>query len=259
MDSFGVPFPRMDWDSTNLTEAWRHFSQHAQLMFTGPLREKEEADKCSYLLLWIGEKGRDIFNTWTLTQGEQESIEEFVTELKLLAKDCGYQHSDEMVRDRIVFATNSPHLREKLHSQGAELTLEKTTDIARFHELAKQQLKIMGSARDHDAVHAVSRKPFRWQKTHNTAKPIEHDTQRTCSYCAGQHSYKDVCPAKGKQCVKCKKFNHFAKACRSKPATQPGPHRKSVHTVKENEVAYKEDIYEEEAVRPLHRQHHHRK
>lgn len=135
-----------------------------------------------------------------------------MTELKLLAEDCGYQNSDEMVRDRIVFATNSPHVREKLLGQGAVLTLEKAIDIARSHELAKQQLKIMGSARDHDTVHAVSRKPFRRQKTHNAAKPREHDTQRTCSYCAGQHSYKDVCPAKGKQCVKCKKFNHFAKA-----------------------------------------------
>ena len=210
MDSYGVPAPRMDWDSTNLPEAWRRFKQHAELMFTGPLREKEEVEKCSYLLLWIGEKGRDVFNTWTLTadeskklktyydkysayitpksnpiyarykfhermQGEQETIEKFVTELKLLVKDCDYPNADEMVRDRIVFATNSPHVREKLLSQGADLTLDKAIDIARSHELAKQQLKTMGAARDHDTVHAVNRRPYRQERHQKGAKPREHD------------------------------------------------------------------------------------
>ena len=43
-------------------------------------------DKCSYLLLWIGDKGRDIFNTWTLTEAEAKLLktcdgkfEEYVT------------------------------------------------------------------------------------------------------------------------------------------------------------------------------------
>lgn len=37
-----------------------------------------------------------------------------MTELKLLVKDCDYANSDEMVRDRIVFTTNSPKVHEKL-------------------------------------------------------------------------------------------------------------------------------------------------
>ena len=42
-------------------------------------------------------------------QGESESFEQFITELKLLVKDCVYPNdfSDEIVRVRIVFATNS--------------------------------------------------------------------------------------------------------------------------------------------------------
>lgn len=276
----------MDWDSSNLPEAWRRFRQHAELMFTGPLREKEEADKCSYLLLWIGEKGRDVYNTWTLSadeakmlktyydkytgyitpkanpiyarykfhekmQGEHESFEQFVTELKLLVKDCGYPNGEEMVRDRIVFATNSPRVREKLLSQGAELTLEKAIDIARSHELAKQQLKIMGNAKDHshhDTVHAVSRRPYRSDTPQKAAKPKDQGaTHRTCNYCAGQHSTKDVCPAKGKQCMKCRKFNHFARACfTSKQSAQSGSHRKTVHAVRENTDTVEEDTDEEQ-------------
>lgn len=176
MEAFGVPTPKMDWDSTILADAWRRFKQHAELMFTGPLKEKTEQEKCSFILLWIGDKGRDVSNTWTLTadeakllktyydkftdyltpktnpifaryrfhektQGNSESFEHFVTELKLLVKDCNYTNSDEMVRDRIVFTTNSPRVREKLLNQGPKLTIEKAIDIARSHELSQVQLK----------------------------------------------------------------------------------------------------------------------
>ena len=133
-------------------------------MFSGPLKGKTEEENCSYLLLWIGEKGRDVYNTWTLgaddvkklstyydkyteyltpksnpiyaryrfhekMQGDGESFEHFVTELKLLVKDCGYPNSDEMVRDRIVFATNSSRVREKLLSHSADLTLDRAIDM----------------------------------------------------------------------------------------------------------------------------------
>ncbi|CAI5681852.1 unnamed protein product [Oreochromis niloticus] len=283
MEAYGVPTPCMDWDSSNLPEAWRRFKQHAELMFAGPLRGKEEADKCSYLLLWVGEKGRDVYNTWTLTaddsrklqtyydkytdyitpkanpiyarykfhekmQGENEAFEQFITELKLLAKDCGYPNTDEMVRDRIVFATNSPHVREKLLSQGAELTLEKAIDIARSHELAKQQLRSMGHSRGQETVHAIGRKPHKQENETRSVKPKGHAnvTLKTCSYCARQHTNKDICPAKGKQCAKCKKMNHFARACRSKLPSQAKAHLKSVHTVRENIEVTTEDTDEEQ-------------
>uniref|UniRef100_A0A3P9K9H2 Gypsy retrotransposon integrase-like protein 1 n=1 Tax=Oryzias latipes TaxID=8090 RepID=A0A3P9K9H2_ORYLA len=277
MESYGVPIPRMDWDCSNLPEAWRKFRQHAELMFTGPLREKDEADKCSYLLLWVGEKGRDVYNTWNLTadeakklqtyydkyteyitpkanpiyarykfhqqmQGEHETFEQFVTELKLLVKDCGYPNSDEMVRDRIVFGTNSPSVREKLLNQGAELTLDKAIDIARSHELAKQQLKTMGSAKEHshqDTLHAVSRKQYRSATPQNAVRhKDETGAYKICSQCARQHSQKDTCPAKGKQCIKCKKFNHFAKACRSKIPFQHKPRHKMLHSVGESKNSH---------------------
>ncbi len=137
MEAFGVPTPQMDWESSNLSNVWPCFKQHAELMFTGPLNQKTEGQKCSFLLLWIRDKGRDISNTWTIaeddaellktyyngftaylklkaspifarykfhekTQGSGESFEHFVMELKLLVKACGCAHSDEMVRDHIV-------------------------------------------------------------------------------------------------------------------------------------------------------------
>ena len=122
MDLTGIPTPKMDWDSTNLPEAWKKF-QHVQLIFDGPLKDKDEEIKCKYLLLWVGDKGRDVFNTWPELSAEQaktlnvyfnkfksyvqpklnpvfarykfnnilqnsDTTEQFVTRLKLHVQDC---------------------------------------------------------------------------------------------------------------------------------------------------------------------------
>ncbi|KAL0161181.1 hypothetical protein M9458_044906, partial [Cirrhinus mrigala] len=277
METYGIQAPRMDWTSANLPEAWRRFKQQAELMFSGPLREKREPEKCSYLLLWIGEKGLDIYNTWSLSEDEAkklqtyydkyaayitpksnpiyaryrfhekmqaagETFEHFITELKLLVKDCSYPNSDEMVRDRIVFATNSPRVREKLLSQGAELTLDKAIDIARSHKLAQIQLKEMTGSKDApkiDAVNATKR-----QNAHRYTKTKDHKlVHRECDRCAGSHSPRDACPARGKQCMKCKKCNHFAKACKTKNTAPTKPQRRPVHALVQNNEEEQCELY----------------
>ena len=65
MDLTGVQSPQMDWEAENLPERWKRFRQNVELMFGGPLSVKKEEEKCSYLLIWCGEKGRDIVSTWS--------------------------------------------------------------------------------------------------------------------------------------------------------------------------------------------------
>ena len=63
MDFASVHAPQMNWDISNLPDAWKKFRQNAELTFSGQLNEKSEEEKCSYLLIWVGEKGRDIYKT----------------------------------------------------------------------------------------------------------------------------------------------------------------------------------------------------
>ena len=60
MDLSGIPTPNFDWESTNSPEQWREFKSHIELVFDGPLEEKSKEVKVNYLLLWIGDKGREI-------------------------------------------------------------------------------------------------------------------------------------------------------------------------------------------------------
>ncbi|XP_068728069.1 uncharacterized protein [Montipora capricornis] len=159
-------------------------------MFRGPLSSKKEKEKCSHLLIWCGEKGRDIVNKWSgiseedkkklkayferfkahveprtnpvfcrykfhnRVQSEVETVEQFVTDLKLLARDCAFKEPDEMMRDRIVFGTNSHKIREKLINQGKDLTLDKVVEIARTYELSRAQLESMEPHRT-EAIHSI--------------------------------------------------------------------------------------------------------
>ena len=163
--------PKMDWSSGDLPSAWKAFKQHCEFTFGGPLKQKNEEVKCNYLMLWVGDKGREIYSTWELgpdeakklktyytkyeayvkskfhqkVQQEGESFEQFLTDLKLLVKDCGYGDPDEMVRDRVVIGCHSTKTREKLIQEGSDLTLEKAIDIARTDEMSKTQLETMAN------------------------------------------------------------------------------------------------------------------
>ena len=58
---------------------------------------------------------------------------------------------------------------------------------------------------------------------------------QNCQYCSNKlHKHKTECPAYGKQCHKCSKYNHFAKLCKSV---------KSVHEVTSEQTDYDSDCY----------------
>lgn len=130
-------------------------------------------------MLWVGEKGRQIFSTWTITEDVRKLLQtyytgfetycapkvnhiyskyefksciqaegqSFVTELKLLIKDCGYADNiqGEMIRDHIVFGVPSHKIREKLINEGSNLTLEKCIDLSCTYDLSQRHVKDISS------------------------------------------------------------------------------------------------------------------
>ena len=130
-------------------------------------------------MLWVGEKRIKVFPTWNMTDAEQKVLQnyyesfqayiqaksnpifakyrlhskvqepgkrcqQFVTALKLLVKDCEYgQAKVDIVEDKIVSGIKSAEVRENPIVIGADLTLEKATEIARVAEIAVQKLKEM--------------------------------------------------------------------------------------------------------------------
>jgi len=81
----GITPPVMNWDSTNLTTTWEIFERHIQLIFEGPFKDKTEEEKVAFLLIWVGEKGHDVSQSWTLTNEEKKKLE---TYFKKIQKTC---------------------------------------------------------------------------------------------------------------------------------------------------------------------------
>ncbi|KAK2713587.1 hypothetical protein QYM36_009461 [Artemia franciscana] len=70
-------------------------------------------------------------------QANGETIESYVTQVKVLVKDCEFETlEDQLVRDQFVFGVKNAIIRERLLSKGAKLTLaraiESTEDRREF-------------------------------------------------------------------------------------------------------------------------------
>ena len=255
MESLIGATPKIDWESGDLPGTWKKFKSHTEFMFNGPLKEKTEEEKCSYLMIWVGEKGRDVYSTWHITneekkkletyytkfqayfqpksnkvfsrykfqcrvQQEHETCEEFVTALKVLVKDCGYANPDEMIRDRVVFGIRSVKIREKLITTGSDLTLNQAIDIANLYELSRAQLKTMNEDPNGNSQGST------------TSSEVNHITKQTfkgkrsdipnCRQCGHRrHDPGEKCPAIGKICSGCGKRNHFERVCESSSTSKP--------------------------------------
>lgn len=153
-----------------------------------------------------------------------ESISAYVTELRVIAKNCAHDEitPDEILRDRLVLGVRDEKVRERLLRVN-DLTLSKAIDICKAAEQTSQQLKLLASGTE-ESVGAVSTQQIN-EPPQNTRRPRDPPIQRTeCRFCGYQHGNRQ-CPAKGQTCHKCGQKNHFQSRCR---ATNP-----KVNTVEE--------------------------
>ena len=274
--------PQLNWDAGDLPKAWQTFRTHVEFMFNGPLKSKSEEEKVNYLMIWVGDKGREIYGTWTLTNDEKKSleahynkfkayvepksnrvfarykfqcivqsngdtIEQFVTALKVGVKDCGYgDKANEMVRDRIVFGVKSDKIREKLINEGSDLTLERAIDIARTYETSRAQLKSMTS--EDPKIDAINKqkinrgnrpeKKFSQKPGKSANDNFSRYSYKSCGRCGlPEHEKDEICPAIGKLCRKCDKKDHYERMCKTKIKTKHAKpkHSKHVHMVDRRE------------------------
>ena len=73
-DSLGFISPKFDWAAAN-PASWKKFDAHVRMMVKGPLKGKGGDVHVAYLLIWLGDTGRDIHSTWTLTDAEEDDLD----------------------------------------------------------------------------------------------------------------------------------------------------------------------------------------
>ena len=145
---------------------------------------------------------RHIF--FTRDQKPRESIDSYITDLKQKARSCELANlQDELIRDRFISGVQSEQLRRVLLKE-TDLTLTRALEIAQLDEITQSRLKQF--KRDKE-IHFIKK---------SNPPGIKSNI---CGNCGSKHAT-GKCPAKGRKCNNCLKYNHFAKMCRSKPAKQ---------------------------------------
>ena len=153
-------------------------------------------------------------------QEPTEIFDNFVTDLKILVKACGYQNEDRMIRDAIVLHAREPKVREKCMDEGND------------YEEVQESLKAI-SQKDEANLHAIN-KTSRNRK--HGRKPKSRADQRLdgkkkdktflCQKCGKTHLPR-FCPAWGTTCKVCHEKNNWATHC---PALKKGTKRHEIET-----------------------------
>jgi len=244
-------------DATNMEDEWKFFIQKFNLfLLASGASKKEEQVRLAMFLNFIGDEALKVYNTftydqegdakkldvvtnkfqeyctprknvvherymfWKLTQQPGESVDSFVTTLRLRAASCQFgDQTESMIRDRVVLGCPDRQVQERMLRE-ADLTLQKALDVCRAAEATRAQIKTITS--DSEAVHLVSERIV--SQPDKAAQQSQSVRGRSCGNCGRSHPPKS-CPAFGKSCNACHKPNHFAKQCRSQGKFQTAPYK----------------------------------
>ncbi|XP_075738789.1 uncharacterized protein K02A2.6 isoform X3 [Rhipicephalus microplus] len=132
-------------------------------------------------------------------QKDGESFNDWLTDLRVLAKSCEFgQLEERMLRSRIILGIRDKKLQEKLISENASFT--KTVEMCRSREHGKEQCEEIQARPKSDYAAEMN--------------ALSEAKGQRCTKCAKVHQTDRVCPAKGRTCRKCGGRNHFAIACK---------------------------------------------
>lgn len=155
-----------------------------------------------------------------------ENTVSYAARLREKSVNCSFPDTDDRILEQIIQTTDNAELvRKALHKKWS---LEQTLTEMQVLEDTSMQIDAMGR-QDSSNISKVSRKTKKRTQDKYQNKELTKDKTKTCKYCGRTHPMqKELCPAYGKICSKCKKPNHFATVCLSSRQ----PRKKSMQDVK---------------------------
>ena len=181
----------------------------------------------------------EIYKFRTCRQNFGQSVDEYVTELRTLSKDCEFADNDKEILSQLIQNCRSNQLRRRALRE-PEKGLEDIIKLGRAMELSDSQAQAMerGEGGASVSVNAVynnqnrgrgqgrpafrSRSNFRGRGRGQSQFSRRDATSKKCWNCGGNFPHKfGPCPAKGKVCHGCHKRDHFKKMCPERKGQRP--------------------------------------
>ena len=161
----------------------------------------------------------------TRRQEEGESVEQYVTVLKTMAKHCEFGPlTDSLIIDVMLLGIADNDVKQKIMEEQTRVDLNKAVSMCRAAEASRNHLRSLDKNAEAEGASQSANldqiktkktnKPKKQAKNKKDGKPnIAHaGNKHTCKRCGRQHPPRS-CPAWGKQCSKCNGPNHFADYC----------------------------------------------
>ena len=74
--------PTITWTAPDAAQQFKKFKRTCQLYFEGPLADLNEERKIKYLLLWAGEEGQEVSDSWGLSDADKKKIDVYWTKFE---------------------------------------------------------------------------------------------------------------------------------------------------------------------------------
>ena len=218
-----IPAPKALNLDGNVAENWCRWKKAYELYMTATEKDKKSQKiQCATFLTLAGEAAIIVYETLTFEETEkdkiepliskfeascmpkknvtherhvfnlrkqkpEESVEQFVTELRRLAKNCEYgELTDSIIKDRIVEGINNDSTRARLLRE-KDLSLQRCIEVCKSSEVAEEHVKTLthesSKVRDIDAV----KKKYTGKRYMRTGDKCNEDTRKynrqTCDRC----------------------------------------------------------------------------
>ena len=215
--------------------------------------------------------GRFTFSKQRPVEGE--SVVTYAAGLREKSKDCEFsEQTDDRILEHLIQTIKDSELVKR--SIQKKWNLDKFLEEASQREDINQQVKDMKedfkiSKVEHHDQSRDSPKNGKWdgrRKSKNPPRPPKKHKKegkdKSCGYCGntGTHPPGRNCPAYGKQCLKCGKYNHYASCCTTggQPQERPtetkrGRIKKTTEAEETSSGSDDDYIYLQETAQHLHR------
>ncbi|UYV73812.1 K02A2.6-like, partial [Cordylochernes scorpioides] len=134
-------------------------------------------------------------------QLKEESISDYLVEIKRLASSCNFGNFlEDSLRDKMVCGLYNAKIQNRILSEG-DISLAKVIEIALSMEAAEKNTKLFHLEQGEDCVDKL-----------RMERKVESNFQNgKCKHCGKQH--KELCRFKEAICFKCNKKGHIAPIC----------------------------------------------
>lgn len=248
-----MPNPAINWAARNLSLEYKNFEEMCELMFKGPLAEKckDDASKFSFISLWSGTKGIELFRNsnvsetrtpsnllkvlkahcqpsdqtfWAsrmemrnLSQRSGETFSDFSNRTCTIANECGWSSKDEQIVCALIFGASHKEAQRTALLKSKDLKVSDCVAHFTSYEVNdKQQIAIKASTCEAESLNV--------DKISNNN--YQADSKFVCWFCGTLHPRRN-CPAYGHICKKCSYPNHYEHKCQNKSDENKQKHYKN--------------------------------